>query len=115
MCGIYTNTDPILYESRTRALRIHGVITTVRLENLFWSVLQEIAEREAMTTNQFIVKLHDELTGRRGETGNFASFLRVCCLRCVTMQEANATPPRAIAPRQVSAARHEAPLLKALP
>ncbi|MGH7100999.1 MAG: ribbon-helix-helix domain-containing protein [Acetobacteraceae bacterium] len=94
MCGIYTNTDPILYEARTRSLRIHGLITTVRLESLFWNVLQEIAEREAMTTNQFIVQLHDELTELRGETGNFASFLRVCCLRYLTMQEAKVAPPR---------------------
>ena len=81
MCGIYINTDPILYESRTRALRIHGVITTVRLENFFWSMLQEIAEREGLTTNGFMVKLHDELSEFRGEATNFASFLRVCCLR----------------------------------
>jgi len=94
MCGIYINTDPILYESRTRSLRIHGVITTVRLENLFWNVLQEAAEHEGMTTNQFIVKLHDELTELRGETGNFASFLRVCCLRYLTMRDARAVPPR---------------------
>ncbi len=93
MCGIYTNTDPILYESRTRALRIHSVITTVRLENLFWNVLQEIAEREAMTTNQFIATLHDELTELRGESGNFASFLRVCCLRYLTMHESKALQP----------------------
>ncbi|MDN7695099.1 ribbon-helix-helix domain-containing protein [Burkholderia cenocepacia] len=82
MCQIYVNADPILYESRTRALRIHGVVTTVRLENLFWDVLQEIANRESMTTTQFAVKLYDELLSLRGEEPlNFASFLRVCCLR----------------------------------
>lgn len=94
MCGIYINTDPILYELRTRSLRIHGVITTVRLENLFWNVLQEIAEREALTTNQFIAKLHDELTEIRDGTRNFTSFLRVCCLRYMTMREAEAIPQR---------------------
>ncbi|MEM5440411.1 ribbon-helix-helix domain-containing protein [Paraburkholderia diazotrophica] len=82
MCSIYTSADPILYESRTRALRIHGVVTTVRLENLFWDVLQEIANRENLTTSQFAVKLYDELLSLRGEPPvNFASFLRVCCLR----------------------------------
>ncbi|CAG9226955.1 Aryl-sulfate sulfotransferase [Paraburkholderia tropica] len=82
MCEIYVNADPILYEPRTRALRIHGVVTTVRLENLFWDVLQEIAHREQLTTSQFAVKLYDELHALRGdEPFNFASFLRVCCLR----------------------------------
>jgi predicted DNA-binding ribbon-helix-helix protein len=90
MCGIYINADPILYESRTRSLRIHGVITTVRLENLFWDVLHEIAGRESMTTSQFAVKLYDELVALRGEMPtNFASFLRVCCLRYLSMREAS--------------------------
>jgi predicted DNA-binding ribbon-helix-helix protein len=89
MCNVYVNADPILYESRTRALRIHGVVTTVRLENLFWDVLREIASRENMTTSQFVAKLHDELVGLRGEEPlNFASFLRVCCLRYLSMAAA---------------------------
>jgi predicted DNA-binding ribbon-helix-helix protein len=92
MCGVYINADPILYESRTRSLRIHGVITTVRLENLFWDVLQEIAGRENLTTSQFAVKLYDELIALRGEVPtNFASFLRVCCLRYLSMREAKHT------------------------
>jgi predicted DNA-binding ribbon-helix-helix protein len=92
MCGIYINADPILYESRTRSLRIHGVITTVRLENLFWDVLHEIAGRESMTTSQFAVKLYDELIALRGEMPtNFASFLRVCCLRYLSMRAASGT------------------------
>ncbi|NTX25715.1 ribbon-helix-helix domain-containing protein [Burkholderia pyrrocinia] len=87
MCGIYINADPIVYESRTRSLRIHGVVTTVRLENLFWDILQEIAARENMTTSQFAVKLYDELTALRGEApSNFASFLRVCCLRYLSLE-----------------------------
>src|SRR5689334_15402817 len=86
MCRVYINADPILYESRTRSLRIHGVITTVRLENLFWDVLQEIAGRENLTTSQFAVKLYDELIALRGEVPtNFASFLRVCCLRYLSI------------------------------
>jgi len=86
MCNVYVNADPILYESRTRSLRIHGVITTVRLENLFWDVLHEIASRENMTTTQFAVKLYDELITLRGEVpSNFASFLRVCCLRYMSI------------------------------
>jgi predicted DNA-binding ribbon-helix-helix protein len=92
MCGIYTNADPILYESRTRSVRLHGVLTTVRLENLFWDVLREIAEREDLTTSQFMAKLHDELMKLHGETHNFASFLRVCCLRYLSLLAAATMP-----------------------
>ena len=89
MCGIYINADPILYESRTRAIRVHGVVTTVRLENLFWDTLQEIASREGLTTSEFVVKLYDELLTLRGEAPmNFASFLRVCCARYLSLSAA---------------------------
>jgi predicted DNA-binding ribbon-helix-helix protein len=37
MGNLYVDTGPILYESRTRARRIHGVVATVRLENPFWT------------------------------------------------------------------------------
>lgn len=87
MCEVYVKADPMNYESRTRSLRLHGVITTVRLENLFWEVLHSIADREGITTNQFIAKLYDELSELRGEVTNFASFLRVCCLRYLALSD----------------------------
>ena len=51
MCELYVKVDPILYESRSRSLRIRGVVTTLRLENQFWDILREIAEVDGMTTN----------------------------------------------------------------
>lgn len=91
MCELYVKADPILYESRTRSVRIHRVITTVRLENLFWDVLHDIAEREGLTTSEFVVKLHDELTTLHGEVINFASFLRVSCLRYLATCQGDAS------------------------
>jgi predicted DNA-binding ribbon-helix-helix protein len=81
MCKIYAQTDPILYECRARSVRISGVITTIRLENLFWQTLSELAADNDMTTNQLIAKLHEEVSQHLGEATNFASFLRVTCLR----------------------------------
>ena len=81
MCQIYAQADPILYESRARSVRIMGVITTIKLENLFWQTLAELAADNDLTTNQLIAKLHDEVTTHFGEASNFASFLRVTCLR----------------------------------
>lgn len=85
MCRIYAQADPILYESRTRSVRIHGVLTTIKVENLFWQVLTEMATSQHMTTNALIVTMHDEVTEYREEVGNFASFLRVCCLRYLSL------------------------------
>lgn len=85
MCSVYVNADPIQYEARTRSLRINNVLTTIRLENLFWDVLAEIAGRESKTTNQMITTLHGELFAQRADNPNFTSFLRVCCLRYLSL------------------------------
>lgn len=81
MCRIFISTDPASYESRTRSVRLHGVVTSIRLENLHWEVLEEIAARDGMSVAQLIERLYDELVAERGAVGNFASFLRVCALR----------------------------------
>jgi predicted DNA-binding ribbon-helix-helix protein len=95
MCNIYAKADTMLYESRTRSLRIHGVLTTIRLENHFWDVLAEMAAREGFSTNQLIVKLHDELLEYRNEATNFTSFLRVCCLRYLSVLAGRLSAPEA--------------------
>lgn len=81
MCDIYTRADPIHYEQRTRSMRVHGVVTSIRLENLCWDILARIAAKDNMTTNQLIGKLYDEIVERRGGVDNLSSFLRVSCMR----------------------------------
>jgi len=86
MCEIFISADPDSYASRTRSVRLHGVVTSIRLENLYWEVLEEIGERDAMGVVQLIEKLYDELVAARGEVGNFSSFLRVSALRYMALQ-----------------------------
>lgn len=81
MCEYFVKADPIQYEQRSRTIRIHGVLTSIRLENLVWDTLAEMAEGEGRTTNSLIVQFHDEILAHRGEVPNFASFLRVTCMR----------------------------------
>jgi predicted DNA-binding ribbon-helix-helix protein len=81
MCEFFVKADPIQYEQRSRTVRIHGVLTTLRLENMAWDILAEMAEAEGRTTNALIVAFHDEILAHRGEVPNFASFLRVTCMR----------------------------------
>lgn len=96
MCELYIKADPILYESRSRSLRIHGVITTLRLENQFWDILSEIAEADGMTTNQLVAKLYEEVMDYRGEVVNFASFLRVSCTRYLSQRSDQASGLRVV-------------------
>ena len=81
MCEFFVKADPILYESRSRTVRIHGVLTSIRLENLVWDTLSEMAGDEGCTTNALIAQFHDEILLHRGDVANFSSFLRVTCLR----------------------------------
>jgi predicted DNA-binding ribbon-helix-helix protein len=86
MCDYFVNADPILYESRTRTVRIRGVSTSIRMENFAWDTLAKMAEEEGNTTNALIVQFHDEILRHRGDVSNFTSFLRVTCLRFLSRQ-----------------------------
>jgi predicted DNA-binding ribbon-helix-helix protein len=81
MCEFFVKADPIQYEQRSRTVRIHGVLTSLRLENMVWDILAEMAQQEGCTTNALISLFHDEIMAHRGEVPNFASFLRVTCMR----------------------------------
>ncbi|HEY1129662.1 MAG TPA: ribbon-helix-helix domain-containing protein [Roseateles sp.] len=85
MCQVFISANPESYESRTRSVRLHGVVTSIRLENLHWEVLDEIAARDGMSVTLLIEKLYDELVQARGAVGNFASFLRVSALRYMAL------------------------------
>ena len=86
MCEIFISASPESYASRTRSVRLHGVVTSIRLENLYWEVLEELGRRDGMGVVQLIEKLYDELVTARGEVGNFSSFLRVTALRYMALQ-----------------------------
>lgn len=92
MCQVFISADPSLYACRARSVRLHGVATSIRLENLFWQVLEEIAGRDGMGVPQLCAKLHDELLAERGSVDNFASFLRVCCGRYMAMKLSGGIP-----------------------
>jgi predicted DNA-binding ribbon-helix-helix protein len=81
MCKFHVQTDPYQYEPRQRSVRIHGVITSIRLENVMWDVLSDIAAGQKCTTNALIAKLYDDAMAHRADLPNFASFLRVTCVR----------------------------------
>jgi predicted DNA-binding ribbon-helix-helix protein len=74
MCQVFISADPQLWAHRARSIRLHGVATSIRLENLFWQVLEEIAARDGYTVPQLCTKLYDELLAERKAVDNFSSF-----------------------------------------
>lgn len=81
MCKIFRSQAPAAYAAETRAVRLGGYATSIRLEAAFWQMLEEIAEHEGMTLNRFVSTVHDEILDEQGEVRNFASLLRVICLQ----------------------------------
>lgn len=85
MCQLFINADAENWVSRTKSLRIDGMATSIRIENFFWDLLGEIAQRDRMTVNQLITKLYHESIDAGHDLGNFTSFLRVCCARYLAL------------------------------
>ena len=95
---LFINADPELWQTRLRSVRMDGFSTSIRLENLYWRILEEVAGRDRMTLTQLLSKLHAELLEAHGKVENFSSFLRVCCGRYLMLQLAGDIPKDATLP-----------------
>lgn len=95
MCHVFAGQDPERYTSHTRRLRLNGQSTSIRLEKAFWDVLDQIAQRDGMSTPMFISTLHSEVLELRGEPENFTSLLRSACLKF--MEISRSEPAKMIA------------------
>lgn len=114
MCEYFVKADPIQYEQRSRTVRIKNVLTSIRLENMVWDILAEMAEEEGCTTNALIAKFHEEIMAHRGEVPNFASFLRVTSMRylhrsMMNLEKQLNPPPQVVMPLTVQAGGTLAP------
>lgn len=85
MCELFIGANAANWAPRTKSLRIDGVSTSIRMEAFFWDILDEIAFRDDLTTNQIITRLYHESLDADHDLGNFTSFLRVCCGRYLSL------------------------------
>jgi predicted DNA-binding ribbon-helix-helix protein len=90
MCNLFVSQDARSYQPETRALRLHGYSTSIRLEAAFWATLEEIAASEQLSLSRFVGVLYDEIVEKIGDVQNFTSFLRVTCLHYLRNQELHA-------------------------
>ncbi len=94
MCKVFHAESPGTFIPETRAVRLNGYATSIRLEAAFWRSLEEIAEQQGMSTSRLVSVLHDEILADRGKVTNFASLLRVICLRWSERRVAEKARPR---------------------
>ena len=88
MCRIFAGQDPTNYEYITRSVRLAGHATSIRLEATFWDILDEVAAGQDLSTPRFLSTLYDEVLEIHGGVGNFASLLRVSCVRYLRSTDA---------------------------
>lgn len=89
MCRMFAHQPQSDYESTTRSMRIGGHSTSIRLENTFWRILEDIAAREGTSVGKFVTTLHDEVLHHYGDLQNLASLLRCSCLLYVSRTAAH--------------------------
>lgn len=92
MCQLFVNADPSLWQTRLRSVRMHGFSTSVRLEKVYWTLLEEIARRDGLSVPEILARLYEEVLETHGAVENFSSFLRVCCARYLMLQLAGDIP-----------------------
>lgn len=63
-------------EHRTRNVMIGGRRTSIRLEVAFWTAFEEIMERESLTLNTLIARIH----GARRSEKNLSGAVRIFIL-----------------------------------
>jgi len=80
MCRVYRSTEPRRYKCTTRSIRLEGYVTSIRLENEFWDILELLAADQGLTAPQFISRLYNERVEDYGEVRNHTSMLRVACV-----------------------------------
>jgi predicted DNA-binding ribbon-helix-helix protein len=82
------------YEPVSRSLRIEGYSTSVRLERVFWDVLDGIAREQGVTTGSLVAAIYREVLASSRPLHNFSSVLRVICLCHVERNGAPGEPLR---------------------
>ena len=79
MCKVFAGQDPEGYRQVNRSVRIGGHSTSIQLEATFWTLIDEIARGQGLTTPKFLSTLYDEALEINGQIPNFASMLRTTC------------------------------------
>jgi predicted DNA-binding ribbon-helix-helix protein len=88
MCEMFARQNPDSYVYEMRSIRLNGQSTSIRLEKIFWTIIEQIAADEGVSVPRFISTLHSEALLLWGEVPNFTSHLRCAGLVAVETRQA---------------------------
>lgn len=66
-----------------RSMRINGRLTCLRLERIYWIILDEIAKEQQQSTAKLLSDIEIQVSLKSKEIKNFSGFIRVLCVRSV--------------------------------
>ena len=82
-----TGSDPFesdfnmnLAQPLSRSVRLNGFATCLRLEAIYWMVLERIARANRCTVNAVLSHVDREVHLRHGGVRNFSGLVRVICV-----------------------------------
>lgn len=76
----YCQFDLELVRPRLRSVRMNGLATCFRLEEIYWKIIEKIARDECLTVGKLISRWALETDLTHGPVWNFTGFIRVVCV-----------------------------------
>jgi predicted DNA-binding ribbon-helix-helix protein len=69
-----------LAQPHSRSVRLNGLATCLRLENVYWNILATIARSNNCSVNAVLSYVDREVHLRYGGVKNFSGLIRVVCV-----------------------------------
>jgi predicted DNA-binding ribbon-helix-helix protein len=76
----YCDFSVKLVTPRQRSIRINGFATCIRLEEVYWTIIEILARQESMTVGRLLSKWALELDLASDFVRNFTGYVRIICV-----------------------------------
>ena len=76
----YCNFSPDLLKLRQRSVRLNGIATCLRLEEIYWAIIEQLAREESLTVGKLISRWAMEMDLAHDSIWNFTGYVRVVCV-----------------------------------
>ncbi|SDU84525.1 ribbon-helix-helix domain-containing protein [Pseudomonas mucidolens] len=84
--------DMALARPLSRSVRLNGFSTCLRLEEVYWNILAEIAKVNTCSISALLSYVDREVHLRHGGVKNFSGLVRVVCVAHVLKGRASVSP-----------------------
>jgi predicted DNA-binding ribbon-helix-helix protein len=76
----YCNFSADLARPRQRSVRVNGLATCLRLEEVYWTIIEKLAREESLTVGKLISRWALEMDLAHEDVWNFTGYVRVICV-----------------------------------